>query len=286
MQVITSFADVVREYRKSMRWTQEEAAEKWGYSVDTISAWERGKRKPSNQEIPRLARYLGMQDEELVGCIKNEGNKALIHSSPVLENAFATWGELQHIYRNRTEFNKEFSYSKIFENAKHVLAVGIGLNAIAQNYSKADIIDSIIERECKYQLCFLEPDCQSCLGRENEEGYEEGFISDLTRLNIKNMFNVVRQLRKKDNPFTGLLEIRTYDFSPRFNIYIVDDSLMTVQWYAYGRGSDTPTFVLRRQNSKGLFEYYAEAARYILDRSNIVNTTTTVERGENSETAK
>ena len=286
MQISTHFADIVREYRKSMQWTQGEAAEKWGYSVDTISAWERRKRKPSNQEIPRLARYLGMQDEELAECIKHEGNKTPMHSNAMLENAFATWGELQHIYRNRSEFNREFSYNKIFENARHVLAVGIGLNAIAQNYSKADIIDSITERECQYQLCFLEPDCQSCLRRENEEGYEEGFISDLTRLNIKNMFNVVRQLRKKDDPFKGLLEIRTYDFSPRFNIYIVDDSLMTVQWYAYGRGSDTPTFVLRRQNNKGLFEYYAEAAKYILDRSNLVNSTTIVERDKDSETAK
>lgn len=68
-----------------------------------------------------------------------------------------------------------------------------------------------------------------------------------------------------------LLEIRTYDMIPRYNIYIVDSTLMTVQSYAYTRGEDTPTFVLIRRRSGGLFDFYASAAHYILAHSKEVN---------------
>ncbi len=58
-----------------------------------------------------------------------------------------------------------------------------------------------------------------------------------------------------------------YDLPPRFNIYIVDDTLMTVQHYAYGRGEDTPTFVLKRQSRNGLFDYYASVAKHVLEQA-------------------
>lgn len=39
------FPTLLKTYRKSMGWTQEELAQKWSYSFETISAWERGKRQ-------------------------------------------------------------------------------------------------------------------------------------------------------------------------------------------------------------------------------------------------
>ncbi|SRR5258708_19000556 len=66
-------------------------------------------------------------------------------------------------------------------------------------------------------------------------------------------------------------QIMQYDLIPRYNIYMVDDSFMTVQSYAYGRGEDTPTFVLRRREPHGLFEFYASVARYILEHARPTN---------------
>ena len=72
------------------------------------------------------------------------------------------------------------------------------------------------------------------------------------------------------------LYIRVYDLTPRFNIYIVDDNLMTVQNYAYGRGEDTPTLLLKRKMKGGLFDFYATAAQHILEHSTgIIDTTAT-----------
>jgi transcriptional regulator with XRE-family HTH domain len=60
-----TFAWVLRRYRKLQGLTQEELAEKWGYSFETISAWEREKRFPARTEIARLAHLLGIGVEEL-----------------------------------------------------------------------------------------------------------------------------------------------------------------------------------------------------------------------------
>lgn len=61
------------------------------------------------------------------------------------------------------------------------------------------------------------------------------------------------------------LDIRVYDLTPRFNIYIVDDNVMTVQNYAYGRGEDTPTLLLKRKMKRGLFDFYSAVAQHILE---------------------
>lgn len=77
------------------------------------------------------------------------------------------------------------------------------------------------------------------------------------------------------------LEIRTYDLTPRFNIYIVDDTLMTVQNYGYGRGGDTPTLLLKRKTRGGLFDFYASAAHYILKHSTpIAENEGSIQRGQ------
>jgi transcriptional regulator with XRE-family HTH domain len=64
-----NFSSLVRTYRKSMGWTQWELSERWGYSFETISAWERGKRSPSGVEIPRLAQLMGVEPRELAGLV-------------------------------------------------------------------------------------------------------------------------------------------------------------------------------------------------------------------------
>lgn len=58
---VQDFSSLVRMYRKSMGWTQGVLAEQWGYSFETVSAWERGKRSPSSVEIPRLAHLMEVE---------------------------------------------------------------------------------------------------------------------------------------------------------------------------------------------------------------------------------
>jgi hypothetical protein len=78
------------------------------------------------------------------------------------------------------------------------------------------------------------------------------------------------QIKNIDVESCENLEIRTYNLTPRFNIYIVDDKIMTVQSYAYGRGEDTPTLLLQRKTKGGLFDFYALAAKYVLEHSAVI----------------
>jgi transcriptional regulator with XRE-family HTH domain len=272
-----NFPELLKVYRKTMGWTQAELARRWVYSFETISAWERGKRNPNGQQIPRIAHLLGMTPEALAHSIDINFNSVRTRrnqeppTQDMIEkwtSAFETWGELENIYRDRTELNRDFSYPRMFENAQEILAVGISLNAIAMNYSRAKIINSIIENKSAYHLCFLDPKGVYCAEREREEDIPQGSLADLTQLNMQNMEVVQKQISKISPDGTEQLQLLTYDLPPRFNIYVVDDSIMTVQSYAYGRGEDTPVFVLRRQSSNGLFDFYASVAKHILAQAN------------------
>ncbi len=268
-----SFSEQLKTYRKSMGWTQAELAKRWNYSFETISSWERGKRNPAVQEIPRIANLMGVPSESLaqdidpsLSSVYSYRSRELLTQVTMQErmSALGTWGELIHIYRDRTELNRDFSYPRMFENASEILAVGISLNAIAMNYSRAEIINSIIDHQRRYLLCFLEPEGVYCTEREREEDIRPGSLVELTRLNIQNMEIIQKQLSKINPDGIDKLQLMTYDLLPRFNIYVVDDTVMTVQAYAYGRGEDTPVFVLKRQSGNGLFDFYLSIAKHIL----------------------
>ena len=268
---------LLRTYRKGMGWTQEEMAQHWSYSYETISAWERGKRKPSNQEIPRLAKLLEISPEELASAVVIDQGQVtgaplqLQRTQAHWKTNFEVWGEVQHIYRTRTEFNRDFSYVSIFANAHSILAVGISLNAIALTCSRDILHNLIVEKQCLIQLCFLEPDGKQCAEREVEEDYPPGTLAGLTRANITMITVLYNQIKQTSPEYCKQLEVRVYDLAPRLNIYIMDDTLMTVQAYGYGRGEEAPIFVLTRKIEGGLFDFYASTAKHILTHSKDIN---------------
>ena len=268
----TDFSTLLRAYRKSLGWTQEELAQQWSYSFETISAWERGKRTPSKQEIPRLAKLLETDIEKLAEVIigsREQSDVPMKHSETSVgwKASFEIWGELQHIYRTRTEFSRDFSYARMFEDAHKILAAGISLNAITLTYSRDALLKAIIEDNCMIQLCFLDPHGTKCAEREEEENYPHRTLADLTSVNLLLARTLHNQIERTSPEHLKNLEIKTYNLTPRFNIYIVDDVLMTVQSYAYGRGEDTPTLFLQRKTRGGLFDFYADAAKHILEHS-------------------
>jgi len=69
---LKDFAVLVREFRKGQGWTQSQMSEAWAYSFETISAWERRKRKPGRSELPRLAQLLGVEVEQLVVLVHQD----------------------------------------------------------------------------------------------------------------------------------------------------------------------------------------------------------------------
>jgi transcriptional regulator with XRE-family HTH domain len=61
-----AFGQLVRFYREQRGWSQEELAERWGYTRNYISLIERGQRKlDSPTQVMRLADILGIPEEKL-----------------------------------------------------------------------------------------------------------------------------------------------------------------------------------------------------------------------------
>jgi Domain of unknown function (DUF5919) len=155
----------------------------------------------------------------------------------------------------------------VSKNAHSILATGISLSAIARGDEREEIPRLILENNCPIQLCFLDPLGKRCTEREEEENQDPGVLSKTTDGNIFYIKRIRDRIAKTNKEQSKLLEIRTYDMIPRYNIYIVDDTLMTVQSYAYGRGQETPTLVLEKKGDGGLFDFYASAAKHIYKHS-------------------
>src|SRR2546421_9772492 len=145
MNPLESFPERLKNYRKMMGWRQDELAKKWGYSLDTISSWERGIRTPRGQQIPHLAEQLNIAPEELLKSINTTPYRVHLHKDSVSfvdeeeqerRTGFETQREIQRIYLNRSQMSLEFSYPHMFGEARDILMVGISLNAIAMNFSR------------------------------------------------------------------------------------------------------------------------------------------------------
>lgn len=70
------FSVLLKNYRDSKWYTQEEAGKYLGYSHETIKAWEGGKRFPRRKDLPRLAHLMGCDLQELEQIINADRLKA------------------------------------------------------------------------------------------------------------------------------------------------------------------------------------------------------------------
>lgn len=61
------FKDRLIKLRKELNLTQEELAQKIGYTRTAISAWEIGRNEPSNADTIKLADFFGVSTDYLLG---------------------------------------------------------------------------------------------------------------------------------------------------------------------------------------------------------------------------
>src|SRR6266566_3010928 len=74
-----TFGKLVRAYREQRQWTQEELAEKWGYTREYVSQIERGKRKlDRTDQVVRLAEILEIPYERLEAIGKSIPQQKLV----------------------------------------------------------------------------------------------------------------------------------------------------------------------------------------------------------------
>ena len=57
----------IKNLRQQKGWTQAELGEKIGYSLQAVSAWERGQNRPDIQAIPVLCKIFDVTSDQLLG---------------------------------------------------------------------------------------------------------------------------------------------------------------------------------------------------------------------------
>lgn len=61
------FKDRLKQLRKELNLTQEEFAQKIGYTRTAVSAWEIGRNEPSNADTIKLADFFNVSTDYLLG---------------------------------------------------------------------------------------------------------------------------------------------------------------------------------------------------------------------------
>jgi hypothetical protein len=153
----------------------------------------------------------------------------------------------------------------LLANAKTIEAAGLSLNLLCQSYADQDL-RVLIEAGTTVHCLFLAPYGRSIAAREREEGHPEGHLSALTEINRQVLVQRVRE--RLPEQARARLEVATYDETIRFNILLLNRETGVVQPYlSTARGVESPTFILRRRERRGLFDVFEEMFGWLSERS-------------------
>ncbi|GAA4565673.1 hypothetical protein GCM10023176_14310 [Micromonospora coerulea] len=262
-----------RALRHALRMSIRDFAEHLGVSERTVSKWEAAgeavQPRPEMQaaldtalaradsEVHRRFRSgLGPADlvEMRYGSVDAEAAAfpdAAVAPAPGVEPL----ADVTAIYRNRAELTAHLPADRILEGARNVRAMGLSLNLLCQHYPDRRW-RQLIEEGAQVRCLFLDPGGTAIQAREHEEGFPSGQLAALTKLNIETMLRVRDRL--PDN-LHGSVEVAVYDETLRFNVLLVDDLCLAQAYLPASRGVDSPTFVMRRQDSTvGLYPVYEQ----------------------------
>ena len=75
--------EMLKQFRKAKGWTQNDLAERSGYSRSSIINWESGKRAPRSVDIEKLDEVLGVSPSDFLNCSKE---RAIVQDMPENED--------------------------------------------------------------------------------------------------------------------------------------------------------------------------------------------------------
>ena len=230
-------------------------------SVDVLARIVRGLDIP---EPARTALFLG-EAPSGVAAVPAPRRGVREHPRGVDEQRFA---DVTAVFTSRSAFASAHPVHKLFDDATEIRAVGLSLNLICQQYADTGLYD-LARRGSRLRLLLLDPAGAAIKHREREEGYDQDFLSSLTRLNL----GVLRRVQDRlPSEYRENLQVAVYDETIRFNIILIDERLGVVQPYLpHSRGLESPTLVVERQDSspglhaisERIFTAYWEGARLL-----------------------
>ncbi|MGC5031788.1 DUF5919 domain-containing protein [Micromonospora sp. DT229] len=172
--------------------------------------------------------------------------------SPLLVDGLAG---LIAVHPSRSQLAAHLPADQLFDGARDIRAVGLSLNMLCQDYADRRW-QALLANGAQVRCLFLDPDGSAIQAREAEEGFPNGQLSALTKLNIETLLRVRDRLPVN---LRDRLNLATYDETLRFNIVLVDDLCVAQPYLAESRGVDSPAFVSRRELSgAGLYPVFEQ----------------------------
>ncbi|HET8662575.1 MAG TPA: DUF5919 domain-containing protein [Micromonosporaceae bacterium] len=177
---------------------------------------------------------------------------------------YEQFSDVTEVYASRSEFAARMPPEKLLDGASMIRASGLSLNLLCQHYSDKQW-QSLIHGGTQLQVLFLDPNGQGMRAREAEEGFDEGYLSGLTILNIRTLLRIRDRLPEE---LKDRVEIGTYDETIRFNIVLIDDRVCVTQPYLPStRGIDSPTLLIeRRWPAAGLYPTFESVFNSLWER--------------------
>jgi hypothetical protein len=168
------------------------------------------------------------------------------------------------VFADRSEFAAAVQPAELFAGARRIRAAGLSLNVICQTLAEHQVRE-LVCGGTELQCLFLDPAGSAIRARELEEGYTPGALSSLTQLNIDTM---IRLRARVPDEARGRVQLAVYDETIRFNLILVDDQTCVAQPYLpTARGIESPTLLIRRTGSTGLYPVFDQVFTALSTRS-------------------
>ena len=100
----------IKRYREEKHYSQEELASLLGVTRRTISRWEQNSSKPNADELSKIAKFIGVTEEELLSDedMLNSSSKVLDRISDGVDNLVSGQETInESIVSNRDEYGKK-----------------------------------------------------------------------------------------------------------------------------------------------------------------------------------
>lgn len=242
-----SFADYLKAYRTDMAWTQKELGDNWGFSAETISAWERGKRFPRRQQLPNIARLMEMELEELVQSIRattidREGSKAQEADMVELQQSNSITE-----FSSQKKCEPEILEASLQARKVKILTIRgekyfIGSKSILSHFFSLDVQ----KEDVNIEVLVLSPDAKHITNElaETLEHHSAEEIRETMRID----FEYLKLLSRRYKNF----QVRYYIQKPNFKLLFFDDILF-VSAYVTSKNDDHANMFKMAREGNSLF---------------------------------
>ncbi len=232
MSPLDSFPELLKAYRRSNGLTQGELAEQLNFSTETISAWERGKRKPHFQQIQRLARLLGKDAQELAQSLYPDHNSIDAYNSQETHIARLQQNSLVTVFSNQDECEPFIRQASRHATKVKILTIRGEKYFLTPKSFLHNLYSSRHPKDSIMQVLVLSP---------NSDHITEELAANLGHDSSK-------RIREKMSSVLGYLkflmshhenfEVRCYKEKPNFKILIFDDVMFVSSFVGGGPKND------------------------------------------------